>query len=168
MSDRICIGKIATTHGIKGLVKIFPYAEDPSLIESAQQVFTSETGDETLKITLKNPQGKFILAAIEGITTPEDAAQYKNCELYISRECLPDIKDEESYYYHDLIGLQAISMTGETIGEVIAIDNFGAGDLLEIKISSISTYIPYACSESVDLDNKTISLKDYEMYLIEA
>lgn len=121
-SKRICIAKIAAPHGVKGLVKILPQCEDVSLIE----------GVEDFDITLKNALGKYILASIEGVNSREDAEAIQGRELYIDRDRLPEAEDGE-YYYDDLIGLNALDENGDTVGKIVSVQNYGAGDLLEIK-----------------------------------
>lgn len=134
MTDRIILAKIADVHGIKGLVKIFPFGEDITLLETVNPVYAEE---KPVKINLKNPLGKFILAEIEGIHTREDAEKLKGQELSIDKDALPALDHEEDgYYHHDLIGLKALNKAGEEIGSVIAVDNYGAGDLLEIRKTS--------------------------------
>tara|TARA_R110001592_G_scaffold16881_20_gene71811 strand:+ start:642 stop:1166 length:525 start_codon:yes stop_codon:yes gene_type:complete len=164
---RICIGKISSAHGVKGLVKILPYCEDTSLLNGV--LFTEETGNKTLTVTLKNSAGKFILAHIEGITTPEDAKLLK-CSLYVPREALPDIDDQDEFYIEDLIGLDALNDQGDKIGSVLALENFGAGDLLEIKPPSGSTYyVPFDDDyiTAIDLDSRTITLENYARFQID-
>ncbi|MFP4463658.1 MAG: ribosome maturation factor RimM [Alphaproteobacteria bacterium] len=167
---RICVGKIASAHGVKGLVKILPYCEDLYLLEG--ELFTSDKDahKDTIKITLKNRTSKYILAAIDGITTPEEAKKLK-CSLYISRDTLPEINNEDEFYIEDLIGLQAISHDhGDILGTVKAVDNFGAGDLLEIAPIDNTTpyYVPFHDDyvSSVDLKNTSVTLKNTEIFRI--
>lgn len=164
---RICIGKIAGTHGVKGLVKILPYCEDINLLNG--KLYSSENNSETLNVTLKNPNGKFILAQIDGITNKEDAQKIK-CSLYISREALPDITDDDEYYLEDLKNLEALDTSGETIGAIIGLQNFGAGDLLELKPKSGASYfVPFENEyvKDVNLDQKTITLENADRFIIE-
>ena len=72
-----------------------------------------------------------LVAALKGVATREDAERVNGIELYIAREKLPATEADE-YYHADLIGLNAINAQGETIGKVLAIHNFGAGDIIEI------------------------------------
>ena len=128
---RICVGRVATPHGVKGLVKILPFCEDVSLIEQAHE----------FAITLKNPSGKYILAEIEGVSSREDVEAIKGTDLHIDRDQLPE-PDEGEYYIEDLVGLKAINaQSGKDAGVIIAVHNFGAGDLLEIKPKSGETYL---------------------------
>lgn len=166
-SKRICIGKITSTHGVKGLVKILPYCEDINLLNGT--LFTDETGNKTLNITLKNPSGKYILASIDGVTNKEDAQEIK-ASLYIARNTLPEIDNDDEYYIEDLKGLTTLNANDEETGKVIALQNFGAGDLLEIKPKSGPSYfIPFQDEYviEVNLENKTITLENTERFIIE-
>ena len=155
MTDkRICIGRIAAPHGVKGLVKILPYGEDINLIEQV----------EDYKITLKNPMGKYVLAEIKGVSSREDAESIQGTELFISRDKLPEIEEDDTYYIEDLIGLKTIDENGAEIGSVIAVHNFGAGDLLEIQpISGQAFLLPFNEETIVSVDTM-ITLKQYEHY----
>lgn len=136
---RICIGKITGPHGVKGLVKILPYCEDITLLEQVEE----------LKITLKNPSGKYMLAEIEGVGTREQAEDIAGTELWIARDKLPELPDNEEFYIEDLIGLKAVDTDGNDAGTVIAVHNFGAGDLLEIKPPTGETYLLPFTKENV-------------------
>ena len=72
-----------------------------------------------------------LVATLKGVSTREEAERLNGIELYIAREKLPDT-DEDEYYHADLIGLAAVNAAGEPLGKVIAIHNFGAGDIMEI------------------------------------
>jgi 16S rRNA processing protein RimM len=161
MSSRILIGKIVAAHGIKGLVKIFPLCEDMDLLNGT--LFTSEDGTESLKIKTKNVLGKFILAEVEGITD-RNAAETIKCSLFVSRETLPEIDEEDGFYIEDLIGLSVYNKS-ELIGEVLTIANFGASDLIEIKpVSGKTFYIPYTDDYviEIDLDQSRINVQDID------
>lgn len=141
---RVCVAKIAQTHGVRGLVKLFLYAENTDLIGSSP-LYTDKTGTDTLKLTLKNSMGKYWLAEIEGATDKETAETYRGTELWIDREHLPDLDDaEDEFYYEDLKGLNVQNESGKTIGTIMSVDNFGAGDLLDIKpAQGASFYLPF-------------------------
>jgi 16S rRNA processing protein RimM len=72
-----------------------------------------------------------LVATLKGIATREDAERLNGIELYVAREKLPATDDDE-YYHADLIGLTAVNAANEPLGRVIAIHNFGAGDIVEI------------------------------------
>lgn len=163
MSKRVCLGKIAASHGIKGLVKILPFGEDASLIETLGPAYSSAdpAQTDTLVITLKNPAGKYLLAAIEGVDDRTSADALRGTELYFDRTLLPE-PDEDEFYYDDLIGLQVVE-GDTTIGTIKAVQNFGAGDLFEVKpTSGASFYIPYAQAYilTVDLENGKVTAQN--------
>ncbi len=164
---RICIGKVTSAHGVKGLVKIVPYCENTKLLNG--KCFTEESGNKTLNITLKNPMGKYILAQIEGINTREDAKNIK-CSLYVPRETLPEIKSDDEYYIEDLIGLNVIDEHSKTIGKIIGVPNFGAGELLEIKPKSGESYfVPFQDEFITDINlvQNTITVSNANQFIIE-
>ncbi len=164
---RVCIGKVTSAHGVKGLVKIKPYCDDTNLLNG--ECFTEESGNKTLNITLKNPMGKHILAQIEGINTREEA-QILKCSLYVPRETLPDIKGDDEYYIEDLIGLNVIDESSKTIGKLIDVPNFGAGDLLEIKPKSGASYfVPFQDEFviEVNIEQNTITVSNADQFIIE-
>lgn len=156
---RVCIGKIAAVHGVKGLVKIAPYGDDVTLLERAEAVYTSEDGPDTLKIKLKNPQKQFYLAEIDGVNDRNASEILIGTLLYIDRDQLPEIEEEDTWYYEDLIGLKAIDKNGKEIGRVIAVDNFGAGDLLEIRpLSGQDFYLPFTKENVLNVTEQEIRI----------
>jgi 16S rRNA processing protein RimM len=140
---RICLGKITKAHGVKGLVKIMPFCEDPRQIETLGPVYTSETGPDSLKIIMKNSAGnKYWLATVDGVTERNGAEKLRGTELWTQRDRLPA---SPGSLHADLIGLKVIDENDKNVGTVIAIQNFGAGDLLEIQPQGKdSFYLPYA------------------------
>ncbi len=165
-NKRICVGKISSSHGVKGLVKIAPFCEDTSLLNGI--LYTSESGGETLNIALKNSVGKYILAQIEGISTPEQAKTLK-CSLYVSRETLPEITNDGEFYIEDLVGISVVNGDNVAIGSIIAVQNYGAGDLLEIKPKSGESYfIPFQDEyvTDINIENKTIVIKNAQNFII--
>lgn len=138
---RICIAKITTAHGIKGLVKLHIFADNIDLLKGT--LFTSKDGDETLHLTLKNSGGKYWIAEIENITNRTEAEKLRGTEIYIDQSDLPKVKDGE-FYFSELIGLICIDKNDKEIGKIIAVENFGAGDLLEIQPTGTeSFYLPF-------------------------
>lgn len=167
MKQRVCIGKIASAHGVKGLVKLLPYCDDVSLLDG--KVFTDETGTDTLEITLKNALGKYVLAQVKGIDTREDAEKLKSL-LYIPREDLPKIDNDDEFYIEDLVGLSAQTPDGTPLGRIKAVDNFGAGDLLEIAPlgGGQSYYVPFHDDfvSNIDLATKNITITNHDQFII--
>lgn len=155
---RICIGKITAAHGIKGLVKILPFGEDVNLLNG--RLYISDEGADTLSVTLKNPVGKFFLAAIDGVNDKTKADTLGGTMLWVERAILPEPEDGE-FYIDDLAGLAAHDKDGHVIGTVISLQNFGAGDLLEIKPNHEESFFLIFTKEnvpSVDIENGIITI----------
>jgi len=140
--QRICIAKITTAHGIRGLVKMHVYSDDPQLAQGA--LYTTEHGTDTLNITLKNATAKHWLASIDGVTDRNQSELLRGTKLYIDQTALPDTNDGE-FYQHELIGLEARNQDNILVGSVIDVTNFGASDLLEIQPTNgeESFYLPF-------------------------
>ncbi len=152
----VIVGKIVAAHGVGGLVKILPFCEDLSLLPK----------NNTLKLTLKNPIGKYILAEVSGVKDRTTAENLVGTALMLGRSALPPINDPNSYYYDDLIGLQAFDESGAEAGTVIALHDFGAGDLLEIRPPAGEPYLlPFTDHNVpvVDLPNKRLTIRPLEM-----
>lgn len=142
---RVCVGEITTAHGVRGLVKVRCYCEDPDLLDQMGPLFTSESGDKTLELTLEREANGIFLASVDGIPDRTAAEKLRGTKLYLPRDMLPDIDDDGTFYYIDLIGLKAIDATGAHRGQVVAVQNFGAGDLIEIRpvTGGETYYLPF-------------------------
>lgn len=84
---------------------------------------------------------------IKGISDRNQAEALKGTELYVLRSDLPDVTDEDEFYYADLVGMQAVFKDGECFGIIARVHDFGAGDMLEIipdgKSESSSVLVPF-------------------------
>ncbi len=160
---RVCLGKIVGAHGIKGLVKIRPFGDDPTLIEQLSPLFTSEEGEEQVYIALKNSNGKIFLAEIRGVSDRTSAETYTGTELYAKRDMLPELEDSDGYYLEDLKNLTALNQAGEKIGMVRSADDFGAGTLLDFQPQmGQSFYVPLKKEyvADIDLEKETVTFLD--------
>lgn len=131
MTDRICVGAIAGSFGVSGEVRIKSFCSNPTDIATYGPLF-SEDGGREFRITLTRPVAGGLGARIPGVTTKEQADALRGTSLYVARDRLPSLPDDE-FYHADLIGLDAFDTGGEPIGKVIAVYNHGAGDILEIS-----------------------------------
>lgn len=131
------------------------FADDIDLLKG--KLFTSESGDESLSLNLKNATAKHWLAEIENITNRTQAEKLRGTIFYINQDTLPETNDDE-FYISDLIGLVCVDETQKEIGAVIAVENFGASDLLEIKPNNAeSFYLPFTDDTVLEiLDDKII------------
>ena len=131
MSDLICIGAIAGSFGVSGEVRLKSFCSEPTDI-AAYGPLSTQDGSRLFHITLTRPVAGGLGARIQGVTTKEQADALRGTSLYVPRDRLPSLPDDE-FYHADLIGLSAYDTGGERIGKVVAIYNHGAGDILEIS-----------------------------------
>jgi 16S rRNA processing protein RimM len=129
-NDRVLLGEFGAAQGLKGEVRLHSYTQDPAAI--ARYGALDDEHGRQIEIESLRLTPKALIARIKGVTTREGAEALNHTKLYIARSRLPEREDEE-WYHADLIGLAVIDGQGAAIGTVIAIQNFGAGDLIEIK-----------------------------------
>ena len=135
----ICVARIGAAHGVRGAVKLWPFTEDPLAVMEYGPL-TTKDGARQIEVTHARPARDHLVATIKGVATREDAERLNGIELYIAREKLP-ATDADEYYHADLIGLAAVNAADEPIGRVLAIHNFGAGDIIEIAPPSGPTLL---------------------------
>lgn len=132
--DRVLVGAIVGAHGIRGDVKVKSFTDDPEAVAAYGPV---ETEDRARKLSLKvRGQSKgTLICGIKGVADRNAAEALKGVRLYLPRTALPKAAEDEDEFYHaDLVGLRAVMADGSgVIGEVVAVFDFGAGDILEVK-----------------------------------
>src|SRR3977135_364259 len=139
MPPQICVARIGAPHGVRGAVKLWTFTEDPLAVKQYGPLLTKD-GTRQFELTSAREAKGHLVATLKGIATREDAERLNGIELYVAREKLPDT-DEDEYYHVDLIGLTAVNAANEPLGRVIAIHNFGAGDIIEIAPPSGATML---------------------------
>ncbi|SHI15563.1 ribosome maturation factor RimM [Bradyrhizobium erythrophlei] len=152
MAAKICIARIGAAHGVRGAVKLWTFTEDPLAVMQYGALATKD-GARSFEVANAREAKGHLVATLKGIATREDAERLNGIELYVAREKLPATDDDE-YYHADLIGLTAVNAANEPLGRVIAIHNFGAGDIIEIAPPHGATMLlPFtnAVVPSVDL-----------------
>ena len=140
---RILVGEITGAHGIRGDVLVRTYTGAPDGI-AAYGPLTDATGQKKFSLRVVRVTSKGIVARVAGVEDRNGAEPLRGTKLYIDHAKLPPTTEAE-FYHADLIGLRAIAADGETLGEIVAVQNFGAGDLLELKPldHSETRFIPF-------------------------
>lgn len=149
----ILLGQIASAHGIRGEVLVRSFTAKPQNIV-AYGPLTDKAGNNPLTLKVVRASDKGIVARIANVQDRNGAEALRGRELYVARDKLPKAASNE-YYHADLIGLSAMTPSGEPVGRVVAVQNFGAGDLLEIEMAGkqVTDFVPFtnACVPDVDL-----------------
>jgi 16S rRNA processing protein RimM len=132
VTDRICVAQIGAAHGIRGEVRLRSFTQDP-LAVTAYGPLESEDGTRRFTIEALRPAKDHFVARLSGVADREAAEKLTNLKLYVARDRLPPIEDDETFYHADLVGLAAVTPEGTALGTVTAVLNFGAGDMIEIR-----------------------------------
>jgi 16S rRNA processing protein RimM len=131
---RICLGQIGAPHGVRGEVRLRSFTSDPEAIAGYGPLETED--GRVLEIESLRPTKDHFVATLSGIRDRDAAERLTNAKLYVPRERLPDIAVPDEFYHADLIGLAVVDRAGRQLGRVVAIHNFGAGDLIEVQLDA--------------------------------
>ncbi|MFN3658366.1 MAG: ribosome maturation factor RimM [Pseudolabrys sp.] len=159
VSNKVRVARIGAAHGVRGEVKFWPFTEDPQAALDYGPLETAD-GAERFEVESLRPQKDFYVARIKGIDDRNAAEALRNVELFVPRDRLPPIDEEDTWYYADLVGLAVTTPDGEELGTVLAIHNFGAGDVIEIALADSSKTLMLPFTETtvptVDLKARRI------------
>ncbi len=129
-SEPVCLGEIVGPQGLKGEVRIKTFTEDPANLTAYGALF--DDAGKRLSVAVRQIRtSSLVIAAIEGCVDRNQAEAMVGKKLYIHREQLSETDDGE-YYYHDLMGMTVIDEQDVVIGQIMAVENYGAGEFLEI------------------------------------
>lgn len=131
--NKVCLGAIVGVHGIRGEVKVKSFSDDERHL-TRYGLLSNESGDQTFDVKIMGHSKELLRVKIKGVDDRNTAETLIGTGLYIKRDLLPDLAEDE-FYHTDLIGLEAKNTSGEVVGTVNAVYNFGAGDLIELKMS---------------------------------
>jgi 16S rRNA processing protein RimM len=159
-AEKVLLGRITGAHGLKGEVKIAAFTGAPEDI-GAYGALTNADGTRHYHISaVRSVKGGTVIACIRGVSNRDEAEKLRGADLYVPRAALPQVEDDDEFYHSDLIGMAAVSPGGDSIGEVIAVHNFGAGDLLEVRFEGEreTALIPFesACVPRVDIAERRV------------
>jgi 16S rRNA processing protein RimM len=135
-SSRVCLGQIGAAHGTTGEVRLRSYTSDPNAIAGYGPLETED--GRVFTIESMRPARDHFVARLAGIADRNAAERLTNERLYVPRERLPPTENADEFYHADLVGCSVVDPAGKAFGTVIALHNFGAGDLIEIQIDGAS------------------------------
>ena len=131
---RICIGAIVGVHGIKGEVKVKSFTEPDTNVDKYGAV-ENKSGSQKFELKVVGHSKELLRVKIKGVNDRTTAEALIGNGFYINREVLPELEDEDEFYEADLIGLE-VRQDNQVIGTVAGLYNFGAGEIIEIKLKS--------------------------------
>jgi 16S rRNA processing protein RimM len=156
--QKVCVARIGAAHGVRGEVKLWSFTEDPAAV-AGYGPLESEDGKQRFEIEAMRSAKDHFVARIAGVADRDAAERLRNTDLYIPRDRLPEIEEDDTFYHADLIGNQAVTPDGKEIGTITAVHNFGASDVIEIKpAAGEPLLIPFteATVPEIDLDARRV------------
>lgn len=126
----IAVGRVAGAFGVRGEVRITSFTQDPLTLARFRELKRQDGSPGLTLLSARDAKGS-IICRCAGIETKEQADALRGLRLFIPREALP-APDEDEFYLADLIGLAVATPEGETLGTIKSVQDFGAGDILEI------------------------------------
>ena len=164
MKHLVLLGAITGAHGIRGDVKLRSYTADPQAI--ARYGPLEARDGRRFEIMRLKPAKDGLIATLRGIADRDQAEALRGLELLVPRAALPEAAKEE-VYLHDLVGLPVVAADGRELGEVVGIENYGAGDLLDIRPADgkDTVLIPFAEPFVTEADGTRIVVDVPDGYL---
>jgi 16S rRNA processing protein RimM len=129
--QRICVARLGAAHGVRGDVKLWSFTADPAAVADYGPFETAD--GRAIEIETLRPARDFFVARLKGVADRTAAEQLRNVELFVPRDRLPAPQDGDEFYHADLIGLAVVDPDGAALGSVVALHNFGAGDIIEVR-----------------------------------
>ena len=158
ISARICVARIGAAHGVRGELRLWPFTEDALAVSDYGPLETKD-GARRFEIAHARAVKDHLVARFKGVETREAAEALNGVELYVARDRLPPPDDDE-FFHADLIGLSATDSAGDAVGDIVAMHNFGAGDLIEIRPAAGGPTLLLPFSKAVvpviDLPNRRV------------
>ena len=129
-ADRILLAVFGAPHGVRGELRLKSFAGDAGDFDAYGPL--RDARGRSFEILAKRPlKGDMFVVRVKGVADRDAAAALTNVELFVPRAALPPAAAGE-FYYADLIGLRAETEDGRLVGRIVGVENYGAGDILEI------------------------------------
>ncbi|MFL1875715.1 ribosome maturation factor RimM [Hansschlegelia beijingensis] len=146
MASRLVqIGVFGAPHGVRGELRVKSFTADPQALAHYRPL-TDEAGARRFEVaSARLIKDDMLVVRLKDVGDRDAAAALTGVGLFVPREALPPAEDEDEFYYADLVGLRAETVDGARLGQIIAVTNFGADDLLEIRLDRgrRTVYLPF-------------------------
>ena len=156
----VLVGRVAGAFGVKGEVRVTAYTAEPKALLGYRDLLRQDGSPGITLLSGRAQKGDLVARAKE-VATKEEADALRGLLLHVPREALPE-PDEDEYYLTDLIGMAAVTPEGQTLGRIKAVQDFGAGDILEIDPGrgGQTWYLPFTreCVPEVDIAGAKVTV----------
>ena len=129
-AKKLCVGVIAGAHGVRGEVRVKSFTADPDTL-AMYGPFSDKSGSTEFALEVTGSARGMMLARVNGLRDRIAAEALRGTDLYIDRDILP-APEEDEFYYADLLGLAVVLSDGAPYGTVKAVQDYGAGDMIEV------------------------------------
>ena len=140
--SRVCVGRIAGAHGVRGWVRITSYTEEPTNVAAYGPV-SDDKGEHMFELEVMRMAKAHVVARIEGVDDRDAAEALRGTRLFVPRDALP-APDPDEFYFDDLVGLPVETVAGDALGKVLSVQDFGSGAMLEVgKNRGATILVPF-------------------------
>ncbi len=154
------MGRIAAPFGVKGWVRIVPYAQSPAALAGQRRWWVGVAGEwDEVKVAEAAVHGASVIARFSDCTDRDRAAQLRGREVALARDALPQLAPNE-YYWADLIGLEVVNGEGASLGTVTDLFSNGAHDVMRVGAGGVERLVPFVAAviRAVDLARRRIEV----------
>ncbi len=161
MEEMLKVGVIASTHGVRGEVKVFPTTDDPARFKGLKEVML-DAGKETIPLEIENVKffKQFVILKFKGIDNINDIERYRKCPLMVTRENAVALGEGE-YFVADMIGMETVTEDGERFGTLKDVLRTGANDVYVIESAKHGEVLIPAIKEcvlNVDIEERRMRI----------
>jgi 16S rRNA processing protein RimM len=134
----VCLGVIMAPHGIQGEVKLKSFTQDPKQVGAYGPLFLDNHEDKLTVLKLRSPKvisrETIFVARFKEVDDRETAQLLTGQKLFVLKDKLPKIAETDAFYFEDLVGLKTLSTAQKEVGHILAVFDFGAGEILELEL----------------------------------
>lgn len=156
----IVLARVGAPHGLKGEVRVKSFTEDPMALAGYGPL--SDGKGRNFVVRRARPSKGVLIVKFEGFDSREAVEPLNGLELHVARSALPEEVEEDAFYHADLIGMSAVDEDGSVLGKVRGVENYGAGDLLELSLAGGGIELVMFTHENVpriDMDERTMVVR---------
>ena len=134
LQNPVLMAVIGAPHGIRGELRVKTFTGDPLALGDYGPLYAKD--GRAFEILAIRPAKYLVVVRLKGVNDRDSAERLAGTELFVDRSALPDDGDEDEFYHADLVGLAVRDETGDTIGKIAAVQNFGGGDILDLTLGT--------------------------------
>ncbi|RLC31980.1 MAG: 16S rRNA processing protein RimM [Deltaproteobacteria bacterium] len=163
-SGLIAVGKVSRPHGLKGLLRVITYSGSGTCLTDPEIVYfrTNSGRIHEQRVTTLKARKNFFLMGVAGVTSADMAENFRGAEILVKKESLT--REEDTYFWYELLGLEVYVDTGEFLGRISRIISAGGNDIYLVEKDGKEIYIPasYEVITEIDLEHERMTVSPVE------